>query len=82
MNDTANVSRGTFHAAPEGARHVQAIYRPRHRDVRVINRAGETLDIPEADVADLVEALATAFAIPAHAHELLRERPANLFNAV
>lgn len=61
--------------------HVQAIYRPRHHDVRVISRTGDTLDIPEADLPDLVAALASAFAIPFHAHELLHERVETAFNA-
>lgn len=61
--------------------HVQAVYRPRHADVRVINRKGETLDVPEADLPDLVAALASAFAIPIHARELLLERCETAFSA-
>lgn len=60
---------------------VQAIYRPRHADVRVINRNGETLDVPEADVPGLVAALASAFAVPAHVRELELERMETAFNA-
>jgi hypothetical protein len=52
---------------------VQAIYRPRSEDVRIIRRDGESFDIPASDADELARALRDAVAIPGHAEALCRE---------
>lgn len=53
---------------------IQAIHRPRHGDVMLIDDAGEHYAVPLADIPALIAALHEAAAIPARAAYLQEEK--------
>lgn len=53
---------------------IQAILRPRHNDVMLIDDDGEHFLVSVADALQLADALRTAVAIPAHAATLTQPK--------
>lgn len=49
---------------------IQAIYRPRTADVRIIRGDGQSLDIPADQAEELREALGAALGVPAIAEAM------------